>query len=281
MTQIIFKKALTHSGIFHADDVFSTALVMLLWPEIVIERVTKVDWSAVSEDTIVYDIGLGEFDHHQKNNECRPNGIPYAAFGKLWRAFGRNLCLSERAWEEVEATLVEPLDYTDNTGEKNPLSFAIRHMNPTWDSEKTPDEAFFDAVKVALPILEAAIDTANSKDRASKVLKENSHEEGNGVLVLDRFMPWYDEVITGMPWIYMVVYPSDRGGFCIHVVPSKLHTESSDEVRVPFPKEWYSSPATELGMTFCHKSGFAVANTKEEAVNIAQEAIYRYLFDVV
>ena len=73
----------THAGKFHADDVFATALLQILRPDIKITRgfVVPDDF-----DGIVYDIGFGMFDHHQEPRETRPNGIPYAAFGLLWRA---------------------------------------------------------------------------------------------------------------------------------------------------------------------------------------------------
>ena len=72
----------THAGKFHADDVFATALLQILRPDIKITRgfVVPDDF-----DGIVYDIGFGMFDHHQEPRETRPNGIPYAAFGLLWQ----------------------------------------------------------------------------------------------------------------------------------------------------------------------------------------------------
>ena len=70
----------THSGIFYADDVFSSALLFILNPEMKIERGAKVpehyEW-------IVLDIGVKRFDHHQSDRYAR-NSIPYAAFGLLW-----------------------------------------------------------------------------------------------------------------------------------------------------------------------------------------------------
>ena len=63
----------THAGKFHADDVFATALLQILRPDIKITRgfVVPDDF-----DGIVYDIGFGMFDHHQEPRETRPNGIP-------------------------------------------------------------------------------------------------------------------------------------------------------------------------------------------------------------
>ena len=73
----------THAGKFHADDVFATALLQILRPDIKITRGFTVPDDF---DGIVYDIGFGMFDHHQEPREYRANGVPYAAFGLLWRA---------------------------------------------------------------------------------------------------------------------------------------------------------------------------------------------------
>ena len=113
-------KGFTHGGKFHADDVFSTALLLILNPEYTYERgmTPPKDF-----DGIVYDIGLGVFDHHQADRRVRENGIPYAAFGLLWEAFGARLLPS--MWKEFDKDFIQPLDLSDNTGVPNALADAI------------------------------------------------------------------------------------------------------------------------------------------------------------
>ena len=72
--------AFTHGGKFHADDVFSSALLLYINPEISITRGNSVPDDFTG---IVFDIGRGEVDHHQKDSRIRENGVPYAAFGLL------------------------------------------------------------------------------------------------------------------------------------------------------------------------------------------------------
>ena len=81
-------QAFTHSGKFHADDVFSAALLLYLNPEIMITRGNRVPEDF---DGIVFDIGRGQYDHHQKDSRIRENGIPYAAFGLLWEELGADI----------------------------------------------------------------------------------------------------------------------------------------------------------------------------------------------
>ena len=107
--------AFTHSGKFHADDVFSAALLLYLNPEITITRGNRVP-----EDFggIVFDIGRGRYDHHQKDSRVRENGIAYAAFGLLWEELGIEI-LGEELAQKFDESFVQPLDNNDNTGEKN------------------------------------------------------------------------------------------------------------------------------------------------------------------
>lgn len=124
-------KAFTHSGKFHADDVFSSALLLYLNPQITITRGNQVP---EGYDGIVFDIGRGQYDHHQRDSRVRENGVPYAAFGLLWEELGGEIlggALAQRFDEEF----VQPLDNNDNTGEKNELASLIGNFNPVWDAQ--------------------------------------------------------------------------------------------------------------------------------------------------
>lgn len=90
---------------------------------------------------IVFDIGRGEFDHHQKDSRIRENGVPYAAFCLLWEAVGADILGKELA-VKFDESFVQPLDNNDNTGEKNELATLIGNFNPSWDYEGGADEAF-------------------------------------------------------------------------------------------------------------------------------------------
>ena len=138
-------KGFTHGGKFHADDVFSTALLQILRPDIQVTRgfVVPDDF-----DGIVYDVGGGMFDHHSEPRECRPNGVPYAAFGLLWRLLGAQL-VGEHQARLLDENFIQPLDLNDNTGEQNSLADAIGSFNPLWDSKDDPDGCFWRAVPVA------------------------------------------------------------------------------------------------------------------------------------
>lgn len=234
--------AFTHGGKFHADDVFSSALLLYINPEISITRGNSVPDDFTG---IVFDIGRGEFDHHQKDSRIRGNGVPYAAFGLLWEAVGADI-LGEELAVKFDESFVQPLDNNDNTGEKNELATLIGNFNPSWDYEGGSDEAFFQAVSVA-----------------------------GMILVLPEFIPC--QKALSETDIAFVIFPSNRGGFCIQ--PQKR--EYSMNYKCSFPAEWLGLEGEELvnatgisGAIFCHKGGFIMTvKEQDEAVKACEKAL--------
>lgn len=261
-------KALCHAGTFHADDVFSGALLRLLNPEIEIIRSNSVPENF---DGIVFDIGNGEFDHHSLPRETREDGTPYAAFGKLWRAFG-HLLASDFVVEYIDKTVCSKLDLTDNTGEYNMLSEVIGILNPFWtEDELSTDDTYFAAVELAQKFLARYIAKGVSEEKArTEVEKYLENSSIKGMLILEKYVPWQYFVTSHTELnLKVVIYPSNRGGFCAQIV---------DNSGFEFPKSWWGtmtendSPVN--GMTFCHSSGFLASfKTIEDAIREVQKVL--------
>lgn len=252
--------AFTHSGKFHADDVFSSALLLYLNPEITILRGNKVPEDF---DGIIFDIGRGRYDHHQKDSRIRENGIPYAAFGLLWEELGTEI-LGEELAAKFDEAFVQPLDNNDNTGEKNELASLIGSFNPSWDEDGGTDEAFFRAVSVAGMILDNKFARYLGNERADKrieeILETQNPEADSRILVLPEFIPCQKRLSETD--IAFVIFPSNRGGYCIQ--PQKK--EYSLNYKCSFPSEWLGLENEELqketglsSATFCHKGGFLMS----------------------
>lgn len=274
-------KAFTHGGKFHADDVFSSALLLYINPEIVISRGNKVPEDF---DGIVFDIGRGRYDHHQKDSRVRENGVPYAAFGLLWEELGKEI-LGEELAEKFDEAFVQPLDNNDNTGEKNELATLIGNFNPPWDAKGGSDEAFFQAVSVAGMILENKFEryrgNARADQRVEQVLK--GHDPKERILVLPEFIPCQKALAETE--IAFVIFPSNRGGYCIQ--PQKR--EYSMNYKCSFPSQWLGLEGEELvketGLSsagFCHKGGFLMTvGELEDAKAACQKALDVYQEDSV
>lgn len=269
-------RAFTHGGKFHADDVFSAALLFYINPEITILRGNRVPDDF---DGIVFDIGRGAYDHHQRDSRVRENGVPYAAFGLLWEAVGAEI-LGEELAEEFDEAFVQPLDHNDNTGEKNELANLIGNFNPTWDAQGGNDEAFFQAVSVAGMILENKFERYRGNERADRrveeILEEHRQAVTSGkrdsedakILILPEFVPCQKRLSETE--IAFVIFPSNRGGYCIQ--PQKK--EYSMNYKCSFPSSWLGLEGKELSLVtglksaaFCHKGGFLMTcGTLEDSV---------------
>ena len=266
--------AFTHSGKFHADDVFAAALLTYLNPRIKIMR-----GNAVPDDFegIVFDIGGGEFDHHQTDKKLREDGTPYAAFGLLWDKLGASI-LGEEDAKRFEKDIVQPMDLCDNTGCRNMLASIISDFNPPWDSDKEKDEAFEEAKELALTILKNRFEGILSVKRAEGMVREALVNMKDNILILPRSAPWKTYVTDST--VEFVIYPSNRGGYNAQGVPTPEEDDDRNTLKIYFPQNWAGLRDEELeeasgipGLRFCHSSRFLVAaDTLEAAVAACKEA---------
>lgn len=266
------EKGFTHGGKFHSDDVFATAFLRILNPEI---RITRGFEVPEGFDGIVYDIGRGEFDHHQKDKEYRENGCPYAAFGLIWRAYGAGYVGDEEA-KRFDEQFVQPLDESDNTGCDNAVARIIEEFNPSWDADDSYDDCFWKAVGMAEQILQNHFQFVRGIQRGRELVRQAMRESDGRILVLPVYAPWKQEV-AGSSYQF-VVYPSNRGGYSAQGVA----VSGGDNTLVcDFPKEWWGMEADALAelsgiksLRFCHPSGFLIATeTLEDAVKAAEYAL--------
>lgn len=274
-------RGFTHGSKFHSDDVFATAFLRILNPEIQVQRGLEVPKDF---DGIVYDIGRGRFDHHQEDKEIRENGCPYAAFGLIWREYGAAYMAQEygaintgqEEAERFDREFVQALDLTDNTGCANQLADIIDEFNPSWDSEESFDDCFWKAVDFAQQILINHFQAVAGVHRASELVRQAMSECDGDILILPKYVPWKRAVIGSS--YQLVVYPSNRGGYSVQGVPVGQET---NELVCSLPKSWWGKDAADLPgisgiatLRFCHATGFmAAAETEEDAVLAAKAAI--------
>ena len=268
------KRGFTHGGKFHSDDVFTTAFLRILNPKFKVQRGYEVPEDF---DGIVYDIGRGEFDHHQAEKEYRENGCPYAAFGLVWRAFGADFLGQEEA-AVFDEKFIQPLDESDNTGCDNMLATIIGEFNPGWDSGMPYDVCFHKAVKVAEVILRNHFRSVEGAKRGQEIVRSAMEACDGRILILEPYVPWKKEVIGSS--YQFVVYSSNRGGYSIQGVPK---SEGDNTLVCDFPREWWGAEKDALAemsgiasLHFCHPNGFlAAAEDREDALAVAEYAIAR------
>lgn len=97
----------------------------------------------------------------------------------------------------------------------------------------------------------------------------------NGIVILPCFLPWEDVCIKNKD-ARIVVFPSNRGGYSIQMVPVR---KNSFQTRVDTPETWHglsddSAETVMPGMTFCHKNGFLASfRTQSDAIEAAKTIV--------
>jgi len=283
--------SVTHGGSFHADDVFSTVFLAHLFDGIKLYRALE---TSESNERIVYDIGRGKFDHHHELT-YRENGIPYAAFGLLWKEFGReyltklNCQYIEEIFLEFDQKLVVGIDAVDNGIFPENIRYnlfgisdVIKAMNPNWNEKEDIDECFLKACEFAnivfFNVMKAILNKYEAKEKVEKAI-ENSFDN---ILFLEEFMPFMEFVLKSENEIsknlLFAIYPSDRGGFTIRTIEKE---SEKYEARLYFPSEWsglegksFQEVSGVATARFCHKNLFlATADTLEDAIKLVKIAV--------
>jgi uncharacterized UPF0160 family protein len=288
----------THDGNFHADDVFAVAVLRLAHPGEPLELVRTRDAGRQAAADVRVDVGgrddaaSGDFDHHQRGGAGeRANGIRYASFGLVWRAFGERLAGDAESAAAIDERLVQGVDAND-TGQTitQPLVDGVRPMtvsgvvaalNPSWDEElsaEQEDARFLEAVDLAARILERELAGAAAFRRARELVAAAIDRAGGAPVVeLDRNMPWRDAVVRGAPAARFVVYPKSDG-WGLQCVPKEA---GSFENRLSLPEAWRGlsdAPLQEASgvgdAVFCHPAGFyASARSREGILALAERAL--------
>lgn len=301
-------KILTHSGQFHADDIFATATWNLYFKKK--EPKTKLTYNRsmhpedIAAADIVYDVGgiyntkKLRFDHHQNDPKLvRKNGIPYAAFGLVVKHIVPELItllsgetnkkFIAEVFEKFEEKLVLHIDAMDNgkLTYKNVYPdvdvatidnfFRMCRTSKDVETAKDIDKTFFTLVKFAEFIVENILNYAIKGQRAkADAIAVYKKTKDKRVIVSDTFHPFN---FNAFPEPLLTVYQDLRGNWSAKTVETGVDLY---DARFYFPESWRGLMDEELekvtgipGSMFCHKSGFLIVNkTKEGVLKMVEEA---------
>ena len=233
------KDAYTHDGCFHADDVIATVLLLSLNPKICIHRVNSVsEEQQLNSDNIVYDIGMGKFDHHQADRRINDFGFPYSAFGLLWEEFGREFLIKksfvkvEAAFRKFKEDIVSKIDQGDNCGYNDVVGFrenyAIKQFNANWYEIKTDhkiqDVQFEKAIQYATLVFDNWIrklyEQIEMPDKEKTIFEDAVKNSEDGIAVLTENIPWREYLSEEESNVKIVISKNLRGGYNVSSVDS-------------------------------------------------------------
>ncbi|MXQ14169.1 MYG1 family protein [Microvirga makkahensis] len=295
-------RIVTHSGTFHADDVFASVILRAALGDF--DFIRTRDAALIATADLVFDVGgvyapaRKRYDHHMRDLPRREDGTPYSSVGLIWRDYGRAALprfvpgieesMLDSVWHDVDAGIVLPIDQADNgiaTASPSHLALLIEAFNPTWDSIQTYDEAFSEAAGLAHGVLQRACRQAYAEAKAAsfvltaagaaKTPQKNPH-----VIVLDRKLPWEKAVFeNGLTDLLFVIYPNEdsTSWYCRTIPPEP----NSFGQRLSLPESWrglqeeaFSKAAGISDGVFCHPSGFICgARSQASAIRLAEQAI--------
>lgn len=272
----------THSGKFHADDVWGVAVLDLVFPDC--ELVRTRDPQKIREADFAVDVGgiwdpqSGRFDHHQKGFDgARQSGVIYASAGLVWKEHGAR-CVAKiaetRAGYEISAEqaqqiayaidgdLVQYLDMSDTGAARNApggygLSAVISGFNPTWIDEQEAGDAaaaealrlkqFRRAMEFIIDIVANAVTYRVGSMRAVEQVRQSERlEDGKLLFLKNGALPWASVVRNEMPNVVFVVsYHSDEQRYMLRTVPA---TTDTFEARKDLPVAWAGLRDEELAV---------------------------------
>lgn len=288
------KTIVTHDGKFHADEVFAVSALKLLEPDALLVRTRNLERIAKGDYVVdvggVYEPAINRFDHHQQAGAgVRGNGIPYAAFGLVWKKFGEQICGSADIALRVEIVLVAPIDANDNGVDLSTPKYegvspyaipdAVRSFIPTFEEKEVSlDTRFTEVSRFAKQILEREIERARALvNGIGQVRLAYETAMDKRLIVMDGDYSWKD-TLAGLPEPIYVVHPQDDTWrlYCVRTDPH-LFVNRKD-----LPESWAGLRDEALakvtgvpGAVFVHRNRFmAVVKSKEGALALAQKALF-------
>lgn len=223
----------THSGTFHVDDVVSTIFLSKIFEEINLIRVSSMN-NRNTNNKLVFDIGLGEFDHHQKNrNGKRENGIYYSSIGLLWKKYGKeylkniNVKNIDKVYEYMDKELIQYIDATDNMQmeylkSKTSPDF-VKLCNPEWNENITEEEGFIHALKLADEFWNIYIKHAIAEVEAIEIIIKKTNETNENYAIFDKELPYRKAIdLLKNKNIKYLIFKSKRECYDIRIIDKEI-----------------------------------------------------------
>jgi uncharacterized UPF0160 family protein len=270
----------THSGKFHADDVWAVTVLDIVFPGCELIRTRDPELIRAADFAVdvggIWDPQTGRFDHHQKGFEgARLSGVVYASAGLVWKTHGAH-CVARIAQENagyeispeeaqqiayaIDADLVQYLDMSDTGAAKNApgsygLSAVVSGFNPGWIDEQEAGTVaaaeelrlrqFRRAMAFIADIIANQVKYRVGAVRAVTQVRQAEPLEGGRLLFLkNAALPWAAVVRNEMPKVQFVIgYSIAENRYLLHTVPANPETF---EARKDLPAAWAGLRDAEL-----------------------------------
>lgn len=295
---------ITHGGLFHADEVMATAILIMyntLYDKkglSLYRAKSTAELKDAPSDAIIYDIGFGVYDHHQCDHRTRPNGIPYASAGLIWRSFGPAICSKigalESEFDRIDHIIIQGIDARDNGVLNNrdiaeyTISSILFSFNPIFEDIEDENLRFTNAVRMAFMILSNILYHSMKRNKSRSYIFDQINDTTNiihintksHILVLDKYVAWKETALDLIidNDIKIIIYPSRRKGYQWQLVPK---TPNTFETFVECPENLRGLRDEECQIAFdvtdaifTHNTGFCgAAESLDGCINMAMKIL--------
>ena len=307
------EKIAVHDGAFHTDDIFAVGALLHLTPKLQILRTRNP--KILEEVDMRIDVGMkynpetGDYDHHQGAG-ARENGVPYAAFGLIWKNFGSQICESvmrnanldkglfknnipeinpQEISDVVDKRLVQPIDFYDvngypkNLDNNTPLIFLQYVMNSSlsnWylNEDQSNDTQFLQNINFAKTKIKENVLNAQGEKLALGLCNQAYEQSKNNgydkivVMNLNKLIPAGS--LSSTDALYCV-QKQINGKYSVKAI-TKLNSYDSKK---PLPSSWAGKKDEELAnltgvkdSVFCFKDFLIYSKSLEGAIKLAEIA---------
>lgn len=274
----------THSGVFHADDVFSFIFLKKAINEN-IRLVRSRDKVELNSCDLVFDVGDGMFDHHKIGGRVRENGIPFASLGLLWDAYGRTYLKKEGvsdpefAHKMFDILFIQGIDAVDNghTLSNDHRITSVSGVVDLCNQLGSNDEIFKEVAEYCKSIWELMLSKVIAMGDAYKVLRDK-YVKNSELLILEDYIPFENIVSFFFTDVKFVIFKGSDGDWRVMAARDEPNSFVN---RKNMPASWGGKRDEELsevtgvpGCVFCHGGlWLAINRTREGALALAQIAI--------
>lgn len=191
-----------HNGLFHTDDTLTIAMLRTINPEIKVIRTRDPEIIAAHQNkstSIVADVGLGEYDHHQKDAKVREDGHKYAAAGLIYNDIKEKLFPDNpELQKQFEDIMIKPVEHADNgeldlEEDRNPITRYVKSCIPAWNSTGSLEDGLIKALSELTPMIEDIMGNKEIlpaltyiEELADKQEKENERAYDEGVEIMEK-----------------------------------------------------------------------------------------------
>ncbi len=289
-------RIVTHSGTFHVDEILAVSALELYLNGRPYEVVRSRDPEVWKTGDFVLDVGMEydharrRYDHHQEGGAgARANGIPYSAFGLIWKHYGEEISGSKEVAETIDRKIGHPVDLGDNGIESyTPTKYGVHpyalhnivvSYRPTWKEGEVQDVRFIELVAGFKRLLEREIIVVRDGLEGARMVEEAyQRAEDKRLIIFDRQCPWQEVLSAKSEPLYIVKPKHQSNAWEVECVRNDVHRF---ENRKDLPYAWAGKSDGELAQitgvadaVFCHsKLWVAVAGTREGALALAKLAL--------